>query len=103
MAEPIWVKLSGIIEGMGENVLAKEFFGNMKCFEILCVSSTEGAGSPRARLRPFGKQNGLSAGYTCTLELAPFYYSVPLQLRPLVHRGTAVIYLILFNKMVVPR
>ena len=26
MAEPIWVKLSGIIWGMRENVLAKEFF-----------------------------------------------------------------------------
>ena len=26
MAEPIWVKLLGIIEGIWENVLAKEFF-----------------------------------------------------------------------------
>ena len=30
MAEPIWVKLSGIIEGICENVLAKEFFEYMK-------------------------------------------------------------------------
>ena len=26
MAEPFWVKLSGILEGWCENVLAKEFF-----------------------------------------------------------------------------
>ena len=27
MAEPIWVKLSEIIQGIGENVLMKELFG----------------------------------------------------------------------------
>ena len=30
MAGPIWVKLSGIIWGVRENVLAKEFFEKMK-------------------------------------------------------------------------
>ena len=30
MAGPIGLKLGGMIEGMGENVLAKEFFGSVK-------------------------------------------------------------------------
>ena len=30
MAGPIKLKLGGMVEGMGENVLAKEFFGSVK-------------------------------------------------------------------------
>ena len=29
MAGPIGLKLGGVVEGMGENVLAKEFFGSV--------------------------------------------------------------------------
>ena len=30
MAGPIKLKLGGMVEGMGENVLAKEFFGSVE-------------------------------------------------------------------------
>ena len=30
MAGPIKLKLGGMVEGMGENVLAKKFFGSVK-------------------------------------------------------------------------
>ena len=30
MAGPIRLKLGGMVEGMGENVLAKEFFGSVE-------------------------------------------------------------------------
>ena len=33
MVEPIWVKLSEIIQGMGENVLAKEVFGKVERYK----------------------------------------------------------------------
>ena len=50
MAGPIRLKLGGMVEGMGENVLAKEFFGSVEVdrgqvggpqVPLLCVGMTE--------------------------------------------------------------
>ena len=49
MAEPIWVKLSGIIWGMRENVLAKEFFEKVEVSQFVQFT-----------LRPLGSPNPLS-------------------------------------------
>ena len=37
MAGPIKLKLGGMVEGMGENVLAKEFFGSIELTGVRSV------------------------------------------------------------------
>ena len=42
MAEPIWVKLSGIIEDGAENDLAKEFFKKLKYKKLVKLLGNTG-------------------------------------------------------------